>query len=421
MPRISAAKVRCPRPEHAGSRVKLDGTYGKAGHRRQRYKCSPREGGRPHVFTELLPREESWRGTCDYCEREVERCEGPKAPRHYQFVARGIAEALGAVGAGATYMQASRVARDRARRFRFDAGTGEVRESDHGQLVADWVELFAAVVFAPHGPSAWPAAGSLLLDHLPFRIRALDERGRRIPAGRVAFDVFCAVGYWAGRPRLWRAGAFSSAQPTNWSVFLGSLPGEPQRIVCDAHGGLLQAIATRWPKAELQQCEWHLQQALERLLAKRARNNPSEELKELRAHAEGALAGPCNWQAFVRAARVAENESLERWIEVNGPTIESQFARREPPSRRPADMPLTTAALEQLTRPISAALYRRRYALKNRERLNRLLMLLQLHINGDDDVRRYAKTMRTWLAANAGRPADRRPAIADPAGAPCLR
>src|SRR5665647_2207392 len=60
MPRISAAKVRCPRPEHAGSRVKLDGTYGKAGHRRQRYKCSPREGGRPHVFTELLPREESW-------------------------------------------------------------------------------------------------------------------------------------------------------------------------------------------------------------------------------------------------------------------------------------------------------------------------------------------------------------------------
>jgi len=154
MPRISAAKVRCPRPEHAGSRVKLDGTYGKAGHRRQRYKCSPREGGRPHVFTELLPREESWRGTCDYCEREVERCEGPKAPRHYQFVARGIAEALGAVGAGATYMQAARVARDRARRFRFDAGTGEVRESDHGQLVAAWVELFAAVVFAPHGPSA---------------------------------------------------------------------------------------------------------------------------------------------------------------------------------------------------------------------------------------------------------------------------
>jgi len=373
------------------------------------------------VFTEFLPREESWRGTCEHCEREVERREGPKAPRHYQFVARGIAEALGAVGAGATYMQASRVARDRARRFRCDAGTGELRESAHGQLVADWVELFAPVVFEPHRPSAWPAAGSLLFDHPPFRVRALDEDGRRIPGGRVAFDVFCAVGYCAGRPRLWRAEAFSSARPANWRVFLASLPGEPQRIVCDAHGGMLQAITARWPQAELQHCEWHLRHALVRLLGKRARDDPREQLQELQARAEGALAGPCSWQAFVRAARTADDESLACWIAVNGPTIGAQFARREPPSRRPADMPLTTAALEQLTRPIIAALYRRRYALKNRERLNRLLMLLQLHINGDDDVRRYARTIRTWLEANGGRPVDRRRAIADPAGAPSLR
>ena len=373
------------------------------------------------MFTELLPREESWRATCEHCEREVERREGPPAPRHYQFVARGIAEALGAVGVGATYMQASRVARDRARRFRCDAETGELRESAHGQLVADWVELFAAVVFEPHGPSAWPAAGALLLDHLPFRVRALDEGRRRIPGGRVAFDVFCAVGYSAGKPKLWRAEAFSSARPANWSAFLGSLPGAPQRIVCDAHDGMLQAITARWPQVELQHCEWHLQQALERLLAKRVRDNPSEELKQLRARAEGALAGPFSWQAFVRAARVAEDESLDCWIAAGGPTIEAQFARREPPSRRPADMPLTTAALEQLTRPISVALHRRRYALKNRERLNRLLMLLQLHINGEDDVQRYAKTIRTWLEANGGRPAHLRRAIADPVGAPSLR
>jgi hypothetical protein len=69
--------------------------------------------------------------------------------------------------------------------------------------------------------------------------------------------------------------------------------------------------------------------------------------------------------------------------------METQFARRLPPSRRPGDMPLTTAALEQLTRPLSAALYPRRYALKNRERLNRLLMLMQLHLNGEDDLQAY--------------------------------
>jgi hypothetical protein len=421
MPRVSATRVKCPRPEHARSRVKLDGTYGKPGHRRQRYKCSPRGGGKPHVFTELLPREESWHDTCEQCERHVERREGPKAPRHYQFVARGIAEALQAVGTGATYMRASRVARDRAHRFRFDAETGELRESDHGQLVADWVELYAPVVFELHRPRAWPADGSLLLDHLPFRIRALEANGKPIPAGRVAFDVFCAVGYRAGKPLLWRAEAFPTAHPANWRAFLGALAGEPKRIVCDAHGGMLQAISERWPDAELQQCEWHLQHALERLLAKEMRKSPSDELERLRARAEGALTGPSFWRPFVRAAKAAENESLDRWIAVNGPTIEAQFARRPPPSRRPVEMPLTTSALEQITRPIVAALYPRRYALKNRERLNRLLMLQQLHVNGDDDVQAYATTIRAWLEQNGGRPAGQRRAIADLLGSSSLR
>jgi Transposase, Mutator family len=420
MPRSSASKVMCPRADHAGSRVKLDGTYGRPGHRRQRYKCSPR-GGKPHVFTELLPREESWHGDCEHCERHLERREGPKAPRHYQFVARGIAEALAAVGAGDTYMQASRVARDRARRFRFDPETGEVRESAHGQLVADWVELFAPVVFAPQRPTAWPAEGSLLLDHTPFRIRAEDASGRGIPGGTVAFDVFCAVGYRAGKPRLWHAEAFSTAHPANWSAFLASLDGEPPRVVCDAHRGMTQAIEERWPNAELHQCEWHLQHALKRLLRKELRKSSSEELIELLERAEGALAGPYFWRQFTGAAKEAENESLDRWIAVNAPTIEAQFARRPPPSKRPADMPLTTAALEQLTRPISAALYPRRYALKNRHRLNRLLMLMQLHINGDDDVQAYAKTIRRWLELNGGRPVGRRRSIADPLGSPSLR
>jgi hypothetical protein len=229
------------------------------------------------------------------------------------------------------------------------------------------------------------------------------------------------VGYRAGSPRLWRAEAFPSAHPANWSAFLGSVPGEPKRIVCDAHTGMLQAIEERWPGVELHQCEWHLQHALERLLRKELRSNPGEELKELRDRAEGALVGPSFWRQFVRVARIAENESLDRWIAANGPMIESQFARRLPASRRPGDMPLTTSALEQITRPIVAALHPRRYALKNRERLNRLLMLLQLNLNGQDDVHAYAKAIRLQLEANAGRPLTLRRAIADQAGSPSLR
>jgi len=127
----------------------------------------------------------------------------------------------------------------------------------------------------------------------------VDAAGRRIPAGRVAFDVFCAVGDVAGKPRLWRAEAFATAHPANWSAFLASLPGEPKRVVCDAHVGMLQAISERWPEPELHQCEWHLQHALDRLLTKQARRNPSPELDELRA-APGGGRSPALLLAPVR-------------------------------------------------------------------------------------------------------------------------
>src|SRR5680860_1545460 len=96
----SKAAVRCPRHEHAGSRVRFDGHYGVPGHRRQLYKCIPVDGERPHRFSENLPREESWAEACEACERDVGFHEGPHAARCYQFVARGIAGALGMVGAG---------------------------------------------------------------------------------------------------------------------------------------------------------------------------------------------------------------------------------------------------------------------------------------------------------------------------------
>jgi hypothetical protein len=100
------------------------------------------------------------------------RREGPQAARQYQFVARGIAGALAAVGAGSTYRRASLVARERARRIRVDGATGELREIRHGQLVGDWVEVFAPVVFEAPRPDQWPVTGTLVIDDLPFRVRA---------------------------------------------------------------------------------------------------------------------------------------------------------------------------------------------------------------------------------------------------------
>jgi hypothetical protein len=103
---------------------------------------------------------------------------------------------------------------------------------------------------------------------------------------------------------LWCAEAFATAYPADWGAFLGSLPGEPKRVVCDAHGGMLRAVEQRWPDAELHQCEWHLQHALERLLAKELRRTRCAQLEELQARAEGRSPGPTSGAAsFGRRGR----------------------------------------------------------------------------------------------------------------------
>jgi len=413
----SQAGAPCPRPEHAGSRVRLDGRYGKAGHRRQLYRCLPSNGDRSHRFTEVLPREESWNDACEACERSVHLHEGPHAGRRYQFVARGVAEALHAVGAGQTYRQAGLVARERAQRLRADPETGELRMTRHGQLVADWVEVFAPVVFERHRPRAWPATGSLLLDDLPFSVR--DPATGRF---QIAFRVFYATGFERGQPKLWRVEAFPDASQASWEGFLRALEGVPQRVVCDNHHGLNGAVRAAFPQAELYLCEWHLRHALERLMAKiRTSDEHRGAIDALLPRVEAAFIGPSFWKPFARDARAADIPRLSSWLDGAGRVIEDQFARRGLRSQRPVDIPLTTSPMDGLIGPIRDALHPRRYGLKNRERTNRLLQLMQLHANRHDDQIAYAKAIRTWLEANHGRPSVARRAVTDPRSAPSLR
>jgi hypothetical protein len=58
---------------------------------------------------------------------------------------------------------------------------------------------------------------------------------------------------------------------------------------------------------------------------------------------------------------------------------------------------------------------------KNRERTNRMLMLMQLHANRQDDERVYVKHIRQWLESNNGRPSVPRRAVADAGGIASLR
>jgi hypothetical protein len=409
--------VVCPSPEHAGSRVRFDGHNGLPGHRRQRYRCIPSNGDPPHRFTEPLPREESWSDACESCERDVGLHEGPHAARGYEFVARGIAEALVMVGAGSAYRDAALVARERAKRLRTGLG-GEPRFSRHGSLVMDWVEVFAPVVFEPYRPRAWPESGSLLLDDLPFRVRDPDT-GRT----RVAFRIFAAMGYERERPKLWRLEAFTTKSQPDWEAFLGGLPGSPPRVVCDNDHGLTNAVGARFPEAELYLCEWHLRHALERLMGKIRTEAPQHQdaIDELLGDTEAAFTGPAFWAPFTERCHAAGIPRLSEWLNTTGQIVADQFGRRGPRSSRPVDIPLSTSPLDGFTNPIRTAIAPRAYGLKNRERTNRMLMLMQLHANRQDDINGYVRHIRACLEANQGHPSITRRAVADVGGIASLR
>lgn len=177
-----------------------------------------------------------------------------------------------------------------------------------------------------------------------------------------------------------------------------------------------------FPDAELYLCEWHLRHALERLMAKiRKSDEHREAIDALLPRVEPAFAGPAFWQPFLRDAHAAEIARLSDWLDGAGRIVSEQFARRGLRSQRPADTPLSTSPMDGLIEPIRAAIHPRRYGLKNRERTNRLLLLMQLHANRQDDVLAYTKSIREWLEANGGRPRIARRAITDPGGLASLR
>jgi len=264
----------------------------------------------------------------------------------------------------------------------------------------------------------WPTSGSLLLDDLPFRVRD-PKSGRH----RIAFRVFAAMGYERGRAKLWRLEAFTSKSQPDWEAFLGALDDAPPRVVCDNDHGLTNAVGARFPDAELYLCEWHLRHALERLMGKIRTEEPQrrEAIDELLGDVEAAFTESSFWVPFVERCHAAGIPRLSEWLNSTGRVVEEQFSRRGPRASRPADMPLTTSPLDAFINPIRASIGSRAYGLKNRQRTNRTLMLMQLHANRQDDGRAYVRHIRDWLEASQGRPSIARRAVVDAGGVASLR
>jgi hypothetical protein len=112
---------------------------------------------------------------------------------------------------------------------------------------------------------------------------------------------------------------------------------------------------------------------------------------------------------------------VSEWLNSTGRIVEDQFNRLGLRASRPADTPLSTSPLDAFINPIRAAIQPRAYGLKNRERTNRMLMLMQLHANHQDDERAYVRHVRDWLEANHGRPSIARRAVVDVGGDASLR
>jgi hypothetical protein len=376
-------------------------------------KCVQPNGSR-HVFTLKLPRQEAPHGDCLECERPVDRHEGPPAPRQQLYTVKEVARTLIRVGEGMPYRGAGRMLRREAERLKISK-FGFAYPSRDSSVVEDWVEVFAPVVFEPHAPSEWPAL--VMLDDLPFDIRSTMNAGGK----KIVFRIFGALGYDEQLKRsIVRLEAFPNKTAASWKRYLTSIPGRPQGIVCDNESGMLSGIAQAWPHTPEEPspliwlCHWHLKNALQKLLYRYGKLHTP-----LAVALNTAFQNQTQWDAFCQLARQSNFPAIEKWLDNPSPTwwagnvsMEHRVAWQLANMR---SVPTTTSALEQNLRWLREAIKQRKFAFRNRERFNRLLMLMQLHLNGKANEGRYALRIRHVLETNGGHPAARR-IITDPKG-----
>ena len=230
------------------------GWYGREGQRRQRWKCTP-VTGEPHRFAEVLPRivSGSAEHVCPDCATSLEPWEGQPAPRLYGFTARDVAAGLAMVAGGSSYRQVAEAIRIRAGRpLSTTAGrTPSKRKGKQGkalqpanrhpQLISDWVEVFAPMIWSAYAPTVWPAA--VAIDEMEFRF---SQAGK--PRGDKAFSVLAVVGYdtaqhTPGRPYVAAIEAVANTDIKAWTRLLGSLEGRASWVVGDGGVPLRAAVA----------------------------------------------------------------------------------------------------------------------------------------------------------------------------------
>ena len=357
---------------------------------------------------------------CEECTTRLEPWEGQPAPRLYGFTAKQVAKALVLVAGGASYRAtAASIRRDAGRELGTAARTGRAGRplaapNQHGQLVSDWVEVFAPVIWASYAPTSWPA--TVLLDEDEFRFCRPDA-----PRGVLAFVVLAAIGYTRyGVPFVAAIEAVPRCTVPAWQAFLSSLDGTPELIVTD--GGLARRAAGRvWPlpgsahAPELRRCEWHLARNITESLPRDVQHDGADPIHHLIA---GAQYSPSGWQALhdeidSRACAGGYLAAVKA-ASANDPLVRYQIATRALPG------PHSTGPLEQFLHHLDATVGDRAARLTNKIRADALLKLLAAQRNGWANEAAWAERIREHLFARRGRAPDQRQHT-DPAAEPSLR
>lgn len=429
----------CPKCEITVPVVRA-GTYGWRGQRRQLLKCQRCS----HRFAEPLPRAViTTDETCLECLNPLGKHQGQPHPRGYHFPARIVAQAMvsaAQAGKGNSYRSIGERVRKRAGRIRYNKKAGGVvappaRESS--TLIADWVEAIAPVLWQEHAPTSWPEM--IAIDELDIRGRSASSKRKAAlmfpesskpsadpteddeargpdllgarPAsgkkrgGRKLFAVLGAEGYpRAGRPLPWLFQAAPSGTKEAWIQFFGSLEGRPEIIVGDPAYAWQVAARFVWPAPntpELLISEFHLARTLDAHLIRLGLALDDE----VAAAARAAFDGPREWAVLIALLTpvAARDARLARWIKRWEKVVPRQLtnhASRE--ARR------TTGGIEQRLLVVKERIRPRSWLFSNRERMNRLLMLMCLDMRSTANDREWAATIRAHLLRAGGRPPQQR-------------
>jgi hypothetical protein len=227
--------------------------------------------------------------------------------------------------------------------------------------------------------------------------------------------VLAAFGYEDNHWVLWRLASSPTVLADDWEAFLAPLGGAPRRVVTDGHSGTIAAVGRLWPEAEQYRSDWHLQRALYDNLVKDKQHGDTRLNRAL----QHAFINRNFWDHFCVIAYRTGSPKVNSWIARFGHIVTGQFGRR-PSGERRVGNPTTTSVLEPRLERIKASVTPRTHGLWNRERFDRLLMLMQLHLNEQASIPSYTRAIREWLLAHEGRPVATRRSVADPKDAPSL-